>query len=238
MLSYLTNSHPYVLGMVTFDSQPEYLWNFSSDVSDLEDGFIKPEAGDRGAAVLDAVNYGIALLSHQPPSRRRIMIVISQNHDEGSRIGVKDIIKRLGENNITVECLNFSPEKLWLKNQFTGPRHENPLYQYSPGIPPLLHTFNLDEPLRMALKSLSENGPEEIATISGGESFSFTSKKELEKQIGALANDLASTYTLSFHPTSKQPGFHSLALRIAGHPELNIAVRTSYWITDTSDTAK
>ena len=229
MLTYLTANSPYQVAMVTFDSQPEYLWDFTSDIADLEDGFAKPDPGDRSAAILDAVSYGIDLLHEQPPNRRRIIVLISQTHDEGSVAHDEDIIKRLGENNITIECLTFSPEKAWLKDQFTKPRHENPPYQLSPDLPLLLHTFNLDEPIREALKGMRENTGSTVATLSGGESFSFASKSDLEQQLSLLANHFAATVTLSFSPTSKQPGFHSLQLRIAGRPDLQVSARTSYW---------
>ena len=232
MLGYLTANSAHQVAMVTFDSQPEYQWDFTPNVADLDDGFTKPGAGDRGAAILDAVSHGIDMLSEQPSTRRRILIVISQSHDDGSHVHAEEIIRRLGENNITIECLTFSPEKQWLKDEFTKPRHENPLYQISPDQPLLLHTFNLDRPLREALGAMRENTGAAIAGMSGGEAFSFDSKASLEQQLALLANHFAATLTLSFRPTSKQAGFHSLQVRIAGHPEMEVSARSSYWVAE------
>jgi VWFA-related protein len=232
MLTYLTANSPYQIAMVTFDSRPEYIWDFASDIAGLEDGFAKPDPGDRKAAILDAVSYGIDLLRKQPPKRRRIILLLSQTHDEGSLAHAEDIIKRLGESNITIDCLTFSPEKAWLKDQFTQPRHENPLYQLSPNLPLLQHTFNLDKPLGVALSSLRENTSSTIALLSGGESFLFATKSELEQDLSMLTNHFGATSTLSFRPTSKQPGFHSLQIHIAGRPDLQISARTSYWASD------
>ena len=232
MLGYLTANSPHQVAMVTFDSQPEEQWDFTPDIADLDDGFTKPGPGDRGAAILDAVSHGIDMLSEQPSTRRRILIVISQSHDDGSHVHAEEIIRRLGENNITIECLTFSPEKQWLKDEFTKPRHENPLYQISPDQPLLLHTFNLDRPLREALGAMRENTGAAIAGMSGGEAFSFDSKASLEQQLALLANHFAATLTLSFRPTSKQAGFHSLQVRIAGHPEMEVSARSSYWVAE------
>jgi VWFA-related protein len=231
MLGYLTANSPHQVAMVTFDSQPEYQWDFTPDVSDLDDGFTKPGPGDRGAAILDAVSHGIDMLSQQPPTQRRILIVISQSHDDRSHARSEDIIRRLGENNITIECLTFSPEETWLKDQFTKPRHANPPYQLSPDLPMVSGTFNLDQPLREALSAMRENTGGAIAALSGGEAFTFDSKASLEQQLALLANHFAATLTLSFRPTSKQPGFHSLHVQIAGHPEMQVSARTSYWAT-------
>ncbi len=231
MLWYLTANHPYRVAMLSFDSQPEYAWDFTPRVSDIEDGFVHPRKGDGGAAILDAVDYGIDLLSNQPPTYRRIILLISQTRDENSNAKAEDVIRRLGENNITVECLAFSPEKAWFKDQFTKPRHENAPYQYVPNLPPLLHTFNLGEPLGVALKAMREDTSATIATLAGGEALPFASKAELEEQLAALANHFANTYSLSFRPTSKTSGFHSLQLLIAGHPEFQVSARASYWVT-------
>ena len=232
MLTYLTANSPSQVAMVTFDSQPEYLWDFTPNLTDLEDGFAKPDSGDRKAAILDAVSYGIDLLRKLPSNRRRIIVLLSQTHDDGSHAHAEDIVRRLGENNITIECLTFSPEQAWLKDEFTKPRHANPPYQLSPDLPLVTGTFNLDRPLRQALGALREDTSATIAELSGGESFPFATKSELEQQISLLANHFAATVTLSFRPTSKQPGFHSLRLRIPARSDLQISARSSYWSTD------
>jgi VWFA-related protein len=235
MLAYMVGDSHHHVAMVSFDSQPEYAWDFTSNIADLEDGFSHPDPGDGGAAILDAVHEGIDLLRQEPSGTRRILLLLSQTYDVGSHTRAEDIVRSLGENNITIECLTFSPEKTWLKDQFTKPRHENAPYQLSPNLPPLLHTFDLGEPLGVALKAMRTDTSANLATLSGGESLPFGSKAELEQQLALLANHFASSYTLSFRPISKQPGFHSLQLRIAGQPDLRVSARSSYWMTASSD---
>jgi VWFA-related protein len=238
MLSYVTANAPHEVALVEFDSQPEYGWDFTPKVEEIENGFRHPDPGDGGAAILDAVNYGIDLLSKQPPNDRRLILLISQTHDDNSHVRAEEIIRRLGENNITIECLTFSPEKAWLKDQFTKRRHENAPYQLSPALPPVLHTFNLGEPLGVAFRAMRKDTSATVAALSGGESLPFASKAELEQQLAILTNHLAATYTLSFSPSSKQPGFHALQLRIAGHPELQVSARTSYGSSETGAPSK
>lgn len=234
MLSYMTANVPHEVAVVEFDSQPEYVWSFTRNVDGLDNAFQHPDPGDDGAAILDAVSYGIDLLNKSPAGYRRVILLISQGHDERSRVRVDEIVRRLGENNVTIECLTFSPEKRWLKNQLTQPSPENKPYQLAPNLPPLLHTFNLSEPLAVAFRAMRENTSAAIAALSGGESFPFSSQKELDQQLVTLTNHLAATYMLSFKPTSKQPGLHSLHLQIAGHPELQVSARTSYWASESS----
>jgi VWFA-related protein len=235
MLDYMMGSSAHQISLVTFDSQPNAIWDFTPSVEDLEDGFTHPIPGDDGAAILDAVNYGIDLLKKQPPTSRRILILLSQTHDVGSKAHEEEIVRSLGENNIIIYSVTFSPEKTWLKDQFTKPRHGNPTYQLTPLSPPLIGTFDLGTPLKVALRAMKENAASTIASLSGGESVEFGNTSDLEQQLGVLANHIPNRYTLSFRPTSNQPGFHALELRIPSHPELHIAARTSYWSTPHSN---
>jgi len=230
MVSYLTANVPHEVGVVEFDNQPEYTWSFTRKVDSLDDAFQHPDAGDDGAAILDAVRYGIDLLSKRPRRYRRVILLISQQHDEKSQARAEDIVRKLGENNITIECLTFSPEKTWLRDQLRDPSPENKPYQFAPNVPPLLHTFNLGAPLEIALHAMRENTAATVAQLSGGESFLFSSGSELDQDLATLANHFAETYVLSFQPTSKQIGFHSLQLSVIGHPELQISARRSYWV--------
>lgn len=229
MFESLVAGVPHEIAMVAFDSRPEEQWDFTPYIADLQDGFVHPGGGDRKAAILDAVNHGIDLLQKQPLAYRRVLVLISQGHDEGSTTTAEQVMERLGENNITIESVNFSPEKDWLKDQFTQGRQENKLYRYGADGPLLLHTFNLSKPFSMALGALRENTSAALASLSGGEALAFATRPELEKQLSTLANDLAATVTLSFHPSVKEPGFHALRVQMNGHPELSVSARTGYW---------
>lgn len=217
------------VSVVTFDSQPEEAWSFTADVGELQDAFLHPVAGDNGAAVLDAVSYGIGLLKGQPAEARRVILLVSQPQDDGSEAKAEDVVRRLGENNVTILSVVFSPEAQWLKDQFTKERHGNKPYKYGADGPTLINTFNLDGPLRVALKAMRTNAAASVATMSGGETMTFGNKNELERQMGLLTNDLANEYVLSFRPSSNAEGFHTLAVQVPGVAGAQVAARTSYW---------
>ena len=238
MIRYVMGSSAYKVALVTFDSQPEYEWPFSSSVDNLSDPLMHPEEGDRGAAIFDAVNQGIDMLSHQPPTVRRVLILLSQPLDEKSHNTSEDVIRRLGENNVTLYSVTFSPEKTWLKDQFTKPRHEEKPYQLdpTPGAKPLLHTFDLGTPLGVALRALRTNAADELANLSGGESMPFDGRKDLEQQLSVVANHLPNRYLLTFVPSSQQVGFHTLQVQVQSDPGLEVRARSSYWLS--ADDAK
>ncbi len=226
----LVASSSFHVALVTFDSRPEELWNFPSRVDGLSDAFSHPEPGDSGAAILDAVSTGLGLLEQQPASSRRILLLLSQPHDEGSTTPVTDIVRRIGKTNTTVYSISFSPEKAWLKDQFTGPRHGNPPYQLSPVGPTVINTFDLGAPLGIALKAMRADTAAEIATLSGGEHMRFSNKLDLETRFTELANHIPNRYVLSFQPTSPQPGLHTLGVQVLHQAQpVSVTARGGYW---------
>jgi VWFA-related protein len=230
MLEYMMGSSAYEIAMNTFDSQTERSWGFTSNLDHLKDGFQHPVEGDDGAAIVDAVSEGIDLLKKRPATSRRVILLFSQPYDDGSKAKAEDVVKRLGENNITIYSITFSPEKAWLKDQFTKPRHENAPYQLTPNEPPLLHTFDLATPLIVAIKAMKTDTAAEIASLSGGEHLRFDEKRNLESKLGMLANHIPNRYTLSFRSSSDAPGFHEIKVSIVNHPEVaEVDARTSYW---------
>jgi VWFA-related protein len=229
MVDALTGSSPRQVAMVTFDSRPEEASDFLTHVDDLKPELMRLKRGDDGAAILDAVSYGIGLLEQQPSGTRRVLLLLSQSHDDGSKSHADEVVQRLGESNTTIYSVTFSPQKQWLKDQFTQETHENPPYEFSPGIV-LLHTFNLSTPLSMALQEMQKDTAGEIATLSGGEAMQFGDRNSLDHDLGDLANHLPNRYTLTFRPTSNAVGFHAIKVHVL-HQDvpLKVSARESYW---------
>jgi VWFA-related protein len=238
LLDALTAGASRRFSLITFDSQPEYQWPFTSTLADLKYPLTYPEEGDHGAAIFDAVNQGIDILSRQPPSERRILLLLSQTLDDGSANHPADVIRRLGENNITLYSVTFSPSKTWLKDQFTKPRHGLPptVLEPNPGVttpgrPVLVYGFDIGTPLMMAINAARSNAAAELARLSGGESFPFDNRHDFDNQLTQIANHIPNRYMLTFTPSSKQPGFHTLRVQIPGQPDLKISARPSYWLS-------
>jgi VWFA-related protein len=235
MVDSLTGLAPRQVAMVTFDSRPEAASDFVTNVDELKEDLTHPAKGDDGAAILDAVNYGMDLLEPQPAGTRRVLLLLSQTHDDGSKAQPGDIVRRLGETNTLICSVTFSPEKQWLKDQFTKERHENPPYEMSPGLPLLLNTFNLSQPIGEALQAMRKDTAAEVANLSGGESLQFGDRADLDRQLATIANHLPNRYILTFRPSSNEPGFHAIKVQLANQAlAATVKARTSYWSGDSS----
>jgi len=232
MLAAILGKAPNEVSIVNFDSQPEAASPFTSDVAQWRDAINHPDQGDSGAAILDSIAFGLDLLKKEPQANRRAILLISQEHDSGSKKQLKDIVRDLGETNTAIYSLTFSAEKTAARQAFKDPPHLNPPIAVVPG--GTQGYFNLSAPLGLVIGAMRKNLSAEVANLSGGESSSFDNRGELEADLGTLTNHIRNSYILSFYPTSTEPGLHTIKVRLAQHPELIVSARSSYWASDTT----
>jgi VWFA-related protein len=241
MLASLLGGAPNRVSIVNFDSEPEAASPFTSNVAQWQDAINHPEQGDSGAAIFDGISYALNLLKKEPVSNRRAILLISQEHDSGSKTQMKDIVRDLGETNTAIYSITFSAEKTEAKLAFKNP-HVNPpisvvpsdgsIKPYNDPARPTQGYFKLDVPLRLIFGAMQKNLSAEVADLSGGESMSFDGRGELEQDMNVLNNHIRNSYILSFSPTSAEPGLHTIKVRLARHPEMIVSARTSYWAAD------
>jgi VWFA-related protein len=230
MLASLLGGAPNKASIVNFDSRPEAASPFTSDVAQWRDAIDKPDQGDKGAAIYDGIAYALDLLKKEPASNRRAILLISQEHDDGSKTQMKDVVRSLGETNTAIYSVTFSGEKTAAKLAFKDPPHLNPPLDIGGGASQ--GYFKLDAPLRLIFGAMRENLSGEVARLSGGEAMSFDNRVELEQDMNVLGNHIRASYILSFYPTSTEPGLHTIKVSLAGHPEMVVSARTSYWAAE------
>ncbi len=214
--------------LVTFDSKIRATWSFPPRSDGVTYALTHPIAGDDGAAVLDAINYVIGLFQQEPGNFRRIVLLLSQSRDDGSTTSAEEVVRHLGESSTSVYCLTFLPRKaapqFRSKTQAATPHRKQPVSADRQH-----RAVDLSTPLGQALKAMETNTAETIATLSGGEQLKFRDQPDFEQQWSVIADDIHNRYLLSFQPIAHEPGFHTLAIRIAGQQTLRVTARTSYW---------
>jgi VWFA-related protein len=227
MLAAILGGGPNMVSIVNFDSRIEGASPFTTDISQWRDAINHPDPGNSGAAIYDGLDFALDLLKQQPANTHRAILLISQAHDDGSKARLKDVVRTIGETDTAVYSLTFSAEKIAVKQAFTGPGHPNkPL---TVGNQDYVAYFNLGAPLGLAINAMRKNLSAEVANLSGGEASSFDNKTELDQALSTLTNHLRNSYILSFSPTSREPGLHTLQVRLAHHPDLLVTARTNYW---------
>jgi VWFA-related protein len=238
MLASLLGGGPNRVSIVNFDSRPEAASPFTSDIAQWTEAIDKPDQGDSGAAIFDGIAFALDLLKKEPAGNRHAILLISQEHDNGSKTPMKEIVRNLGETNTAIYSVTFSAQKTEAKLALKYP-HVNPpisvvptdgsLKAYNDPARPTQGYFNLDAPLRLIFGAMQKNLSAEVADLSGGESMSFDGRGELENDINVLSNHIRSSYILSFTPTSAEPGLHAIKVQLPHHPEMAVSARSSYW---------
>ena len=229
------------VSIVNFDSRPEAASPFTRNIAQWREAINKPDQGDHGAAIFDSIAFGLELLKKEPASNRRAILLISQEHDDGSKTSLKEIVRDLGETNTAVYSITFSAEKTEAKLAFKYP-HVNPpitavpsdgsIKPYNDPARPFQGYFDLDAPLRLIFGAMRKNLSAEVAHLSGGESSSFDNRNELDEALGGVSSHIRNGYILSFSPTSTEPGLHTIKVQLAHHPEMIVSARSNYWASE------
>ena len=214
------------VAIVAFDSQVHAIENFTGNESLITGALNSLHPGDGGAAVLDAVNESVKMLNGVPQDHRRVLLLISEMRDHGSRsANVDDVIKAIGDSNVVVYALAFSPSKSNVLDTLKG--NNNP--DLHPEQTEVHEGPDLLAPFVLAAQAMRKNAAKTIASQSGGEFQMFDSAKGFDARMNNFANHLHSRYLLSFQPSRPRPGLHQLTVRLKQPGSATVLARTSYW---------
>ncbi|MBO0911287.1 MAG: VWA domain-containing protein [Acidobacteria bacterium] len=249
---------PHRVAVVGFDSKPRLARDFTPDTDAAAETIATLPKGDRGAAILDALAFGIDLLRNQPPAYRRAVLLFSETIDRGSKTSLEDAIRAVDDTNTAIYSFAFSSTKQAVKHEASklpgGSYSDTP---YPPGgcmsqdpnadpdaygkrgVQALNCASDLVPPLRIARMAFlaardgfKRNVPESVAKLTGGEYFGFDNAAALKDRLITISNDVPNYYVLSFRPKSPDPGLHALELRLKDKPQLKASARKAYWVDD------
>jgi len=249
----------HLVAVVSFDSKPRIAQNFTDDTDAATKTIANLNEGDQGAAILDALNFGIDLLRDVPPRYRRAVLLVTETADRGSETSLDDAVRSVSDMNTAIYSFGFSTTKAAVKHEASkvplpgGTPYGNEPYgaggcmSQDPGADPDAHgdrrvqaldcASDLLPPLRLvrmafiaAKDGLKRNVPESVAQLTGGEYFAFTNAATLKRSLLAVSNDVPNYYSLSFRPESPSAGLHALKLTLKDRPELQLRARNTYWL--------
>jgi VWFA-related protein len=210
------------VALVEFDSHVNLIEDFSDDESPILKDLKGLQAGDNGAAIRDAVAFSVSLLEKEPPERKRVLLLVSENRDHGSHVTkTDDVVAAIGNSNTTVYALAFSPSLSQVLDTERGANRDEAYWDAPPDI---IGT------LVMARNAMKKNITKAIASMTGGEYELFTTHKAFEARLVDFNNHLHSRYALSFAPQRPHPGLHQIQVRLKQpSPGISVLSRTSYW---------
>lgn len=202
--------------LVGFDSKPHLIRDYTHSGEEVSEALKHLQPGDGGDAILDSVSYAVDLLESQPKEYRRVLLLISEERDHGSKHTKEaQLIQKIGGSDVLVLSVCFSPAKAELLHDIkdTG---ENQIMN------PIMTLF-------MLVQAFKKNVAKEVAQMSGGEYTTFTFDKGFEKDVLEAAKHTRNRYLLTFSPSDSTPGLHSIRVRTAEDFGARIVARANYW---------
>lgn len=195
------------------------------------------------ARTLDALQRALQMLGTQPSARRRIVIMIAEKRDRGSRAKLPEVMERIQRLNATVYWLTYSPflEPFTVKPK-TAEDLKPEAERIKPGqcalcpqpdstpVPfdngPGGGIYAIGELIRLRQPDLSTL----FTRTTGGRTLGFVKKNALEQTIQTVGEEVHRQYLLSFQPKSVEPGqYHAIRVTVKDRPELHVKTRQGYW---------
>ncbi len=203
--------------LVGFDSKPHLIEDYTHSSDDLDEMLKRLEPGDGGAAILDTVSYAVDLLQSEPKEYRRVLLLISEERDHGSRYTrPEQLIQKIGRSDVLVLSVSFSPSRAELLHDVKDSGENRILTPVST--------------LAMIVPAMKKNVAKEVAGMSGGEYTTFTGDKRFEERVVDAAKHVRNRYLITFSPSNPTPGFHTIRVRTAKDYGARIVARANYWV--------
>lgn len=203
--------------LVGFDSRPYLLHDFTHSTDALDNDLRNLQPGDGGAAILDTISYAVDLLESEPVDHRRVLLLISERRDYGSKhTKAEALIRKIGRSNVLVLSVSFSPSGAEFMHDVKDSGDDR--------------TMNMVSALVMAVKAFKKNVTKEIAQESGGEYTTFAGDKRFEQRVVDAAKHMRNRYLITFSPSSPTPGLHTIRVRTTEDLGARIVARSTYWL--------
>jgi Mg-chelatase subunit ChlD len=202
--------------LVGFDAKPHLIRDFTHSSDEVNQALKHLDPGSGGAAILDSVSYAVDLLESEPKEYRRVLLLISEERDHGSKhTRPAELIRKIGQSDVLVLSVSFSPARAELSHDIKDSGGDR--------------TMNLFSTLAMILPAFKKNISKEIARMSGGEYHPFTGDKSFEQRVVESAQHARNRYLITFSPSDPTPGLHTIHVRTAQNYGARIVARANYW---------
>jgi VWFA-related protein len=230
------------MAVLSYDHRVQTMTEFTSDADKISAAFKNIKSGSTPNHLNDAAMKGVNMLRTRDKTRRRVLMLIGETRDNGSSMGVRDVLTEAEFKDIAVYSVEVSHLLTSLNTHPDSPR--------STGIPPearhlpagIIGTQTTDSQQNMgdyspaikeiftAVKAIFISNPQEVYTkYTGGRQYSYKTQKGLEQAITDIGEDIHSQYLLTYLPTNtSEAGYHEIEVKIL-KPGLKVTTRPGYW---------
>jgi transposase InsO family protein len=108
MVDDLVGAAPHSVAVVSFGNDPDLVQDFTSNPAQISDAFsqLQPCPEQNHNVTLDVVKYASQFLQDEPVANsRKVILLVSETRDHGSKTNSSDVIAELGSSNTVVESV-------------------------------------------------------------------------------------------------------------------------------------
>ena len=231
------------VALLAFDHRVQTMLPFTSEPDKLGPALKKIKPGSSTAVVNDAVMQAINMLRSRDEKRRRVVMVVAQNKNNGSEITTRQVMSETDFRQVSIYSIDISK----VISELTATPQPNRPNAIPPEARPItagvIQTSTTDSQTNMGnwvplLKDIFDvaknvfvpNPLTVYAKYSGGHQYAFDSQKDLERAVNSIGATLHSEYMLTYTPTNiDEGGFHQIVVHVK-HRDLKITTRDGYYI--------
>lgn len=216
LLDLFLADHRSQIALVGFDSEPQLICDYTRSADEVDQALKHMSGGDGGAAILDSIGYSVDLLRDRPKDYRRVLLLISEERDHGSKhMKPAALAEKIGASDVLVLSVSFSPLKAEFAHDLKDSGEDR--------------TMNMISALWSIVQGFRKNVAKQVAEMSGGEYTTFTGDKKFEQRVMDAAKHVRNRYLITFSPSAPAPGLHTLRVRTAEDYGAHIVARANYW---------
>ena len=205
------------VAVVSFGDEIEWLQDFTTDDEKIRIAIrnLKP-GSSAGARIFDTIAGAVDRIRLR--KGRRILLLISQSNDAGSRTTFHQAAEAVEREGIEVFAAHYSAYAMsWIAKPEDFP--EKP---------------DLDQMFFTELARIgATNHVKALAQATGGSDYPFARQRGIEIAIGQLGAEIHSQYILSFPQRQNTPGMHQIEVSLPGRADLRVRWRRAYWVDRT-----
>ncbi|MGD1094193.1 MAG: VWA domain-containing protein [Bryobacteraceae bacterium] len=200
--------------VVTFDSEIKWLQDFTSDDAKIRYAVKSVKTGSRmQARMLDAIAEASDRL--KPRTGRKVLLLISESRDRGSKTSLQQTMEVVGREGIEVFGAPYSAyATTWVAKPEDVPAASGGN---------ILTIFS--ELVRMG----QANAVEALTEVTGGSDYPFLKERGIENAVERFGADVHSQYILSFPQSGSDDKMHSIDVSVLDRTGLHLRYRRAYW---------
>lgn len=208
--------------VLTFDDEIQWRLNFTNDTPAIQKAIRTINVGEsKQGHLLDAV---VDVADEMKERKgRRVLLLISESRDRGSRAKLEDAIRAVEREGVEVFAATYSAQATsWIAKPDDLPAPTGGNY------------FAIFTEMARLGKT---NHTIALTQATGGAQYPFLREQTIEKAIETLGVDVHAQYLLSFAQPAGAEGMHEIAVSMPNRTDVRIRARRAYW-AENSGTSK